>query len=121
MKITVQSIKRLYHELDGIFTDKEAWFLFKVAAFLETIGWTLLIIGILFSYNHWVGYDFILPIAGSIHGIFYLIYIFIVFFGHRSMKWGIWRFLFAEAISTVPFGALIFEQWVARRRRTGKI
>lgn len=114
-------IKRLYNELDGIFTDGEAWFLFKASAFLETFGWTLLIIGIVFSVERWPGYDWILPVAGSIHGIFYLGYTFIVFFAHRSLRWGVWRFLFAEAISVVPYGALALEWWAARRRRNGKI
>lgn len=117
----MDTIKQWYGELDGVFTDSEAWFLFKASAFLETFGWTLLIIGILFSVNHWPGDDWILPVAGSIHGIMYLIYVFIVFFGHRSLHWSFWRFLFAEAISVVPYGALVFEWWIARRRHTGNI
>lgn len=113
-------LRQAYHELDGIFTDGEAWFLFRVTAYLETIGWTLLIVGILCSVYKWPGNDWILAVAGSIHGIFYLAYLFIVLFGHRSMKWGVGRFLFAELISVVPYGALVFEKWVARRRRLGK-
>jgi len=112
---------RAYSALDNIFTDKEAWTLFKWAAFLETFGWTLLIIGIVFSYNKWAGHDAVLAVAGSIHGIFYIGYLFIVIFGHRSMNWSVWRFIFAELISVVPYGALAFELWVAHRRKTGKI
>jgi len=117
----IKIIHRAYDAIDDIFTDGEAWFLFRASAFLETFGWTLLIIGIVFSHYHWAGYDYILPISGSIHGVFYLIYVFIVFFSHRSMKWSVWRFIIAELLSTVPYGALVFERWVTKRRRSGKI
>lgn len=116
-----QKLRKSYHELDDTFTDSEAWFLFKVSAILETVGWTFLITGILFSVFKWPGDSWVLAIAGSIHGIFYIAYMFIVFFGHRSMQWSVWRFLFAEGISVVPYGALVFEVWVARRRDLGKI
>lgn len=113
--------RRFYDSLNGVFTDKEAWFLFKTSALLETIGWTLLIIGILFSVYKWPLYDYVLPIAGSLHGIFYIMYVLIVFFAHRSMKWSFWRFVVAEAVSVAPFAAWAFEQWVARRRRSGRV
>jgi integral membrane protein len=119
MNVIKQFTIKQYDNLKGIFTDKEAWMLFKLAAFLETFGWILLITGILFSHYKWFGYDYALPIAGSVHGILYLFYVFIVFFAHRSMQWSVWRFLVAEAVSNAPFGALIFELWVARRRRHG--
>ncbi len=107
-----------YHKLDGIFTDREAWGLFKIAAFVETIGWTLLIIGIVFDEFRWPHHSAILAVSGSIHGMLYIFYVFIVFFGHRSMSWGIWRFIVAELVSIVPYGALVFEQWVAYKRRS---
>lgn len=115
-----QLAKNAYNELDGIFTDKEAWWLFRAAAFSETFGWTCLIIGIVAVIQKWPYSSAYIAIAGSIHGILYLFYLFIVIFGHRSMKWSIWRFIFAEFISIVPYGALVFELWVARRRVIGK-
>lgn len=116
-KTTRKKLAHAYGELKGIFTDQEAWFLFKISAFLETFGWTVLIVGILFSHFKWPGYDYVLPLAGSIHGIFYLFYLFIVLFGHRSLSWGIWRFILAELISVVPYGALVLEQWIAHERK----
>jgi integral membrane protein len=110
------TIKRLYSELENIFTETEAWNLFKIAAILETIGWTLLIIGIAASVFSLPGKSFLLPIGGSIHGVLYIFYVFIVLFGHRSLSWSVPRFLFAEAISVVPYGALVFEQFMQRER-----
>jgi len=112
---------KAYKALDGIFTDKEAWTLFRIAAFVETFGWTLLIFAIIATKLGWPYADTYIAIGGSTHGILYLFYVFIVIFAHRSMKWSVWRFIFAELISVVPYGALVFEFWVARRRRKGKI
>ena len=116
-----QIAKRAYDALDNIFTDKEAWLLFRIAAFVETFGWTCLLIGIAAVTLKWPYAEAYIAVGGSIHGILYLFYVFIVIFGHRSMKWSIWRFIFAELISVVPYGALVFEIWVSRRRKQGNI
>lgn len=112
--------RRLLRELDNIFTDREAWFLFRWSAFLETFGWTLLLIGILFQVNKWPGYTWLLPVGGSLHGLFVIAYMFIAFFAHRSFKqkWSIGKMLIAEAISIIPYGALAFELYEAKKRRT---
>jgi integral membrane protein len=112
--------RRLLRELDAIFTDREAWFLFRWSAFLETFGWTLLLIGILFQVNKWPGDLWLLPVGGSLHGLFVIAYMFIAFFVHRSFtqKWSIRKMLLAEAISVIPYGALAFELYEAKRRRT---
>lgn len=112
---------RAYNALDGIFTDKEAWLLFRIATFLETLGWTCLLIGISSVVWKWPSSNVYIALAGSIHGILYLFYLFIVIFAHRSLKWSVWRFIFAELISVVPYGALMFELWVAHRRKSGKV
>ena len=95
--------------------------LFRIAAFVETFGWTLLLIGIAAVTQDWPNADTYIAVGGSIHGILYLFYLFIVIFAHRSMKWSVWRFIFAELISVVPYGALVFELWVAHRRKLGKV
>lgn len=107
----------LYRQLDGLFTDREAWWLFRSAALLETVGWTLLIFGIIYKKLQLPAYDYVLPLAGSTHGVFVVYYVFIVFFTHRSLGWGIWRCLIGEAVNAVPYGALVFELWNARQRR----
>lgn len=120
MKLKKISV-RAYDALDAIFTDREAWGLFKLAALVETVGWTCLIVGIIAVKLQWPRNDAYIAVAGSIHGILYLFYVFIVIFAHRSLKWSFWRFLFAEMISVVPYGALVFEGWVSHRRKHGKV
>ena len=112
-----EKVAKSYKALDNIFTDKEAWLLFRIAAFLETIGWVLLVTGIVFSVKKLPQHETVLALGGSIHGIFYIFYIFIIIFAHRSLKWGVMRFLVSGAVSTFPFGALIFEKWEAHRRK----
>lgn len=115
-----ETAKKAYAALDGIFTEREAWFLFRAAAFAETFGWTCLIIGIIAIWSHWPGAANYIALGGSIHGVLYLFYLFIVIFAHRPLKWSVWRFIFAELISVVPYGALVLELWVAHRRKHGK-
>ncbi len=93
--------------------------LFRLAAFVETFGWTLLLIGIAAVTFRWPSARYYIAIGGSVHGILYLFYLFIVIFAHRPLKWSVWRFIFAELISVVPYGALVFEKWVAWRRKRG--
>lgn len=104
-----------YARLDNIFTEKEAWTLYTFIAYAETIGWCLLLFGIFSKVNTWPLYDWALGIGGYVHGIIFVTYVLIVFFAHRSMKWNVWQFLAAEALSNVPFGALAFEQYITRK------
>lgn len=113
-------LHRAYVGLDNIFTDKEAWGLFRLATLVETIGWTCLLIGITAVVAKRPYSEDYIAVAGSVHGIFYLFYLFIVIFTHRSLSWSVWRFIFAELISVVPYGAWVFEIWVSHRRKHGK-
>ena len=115
-----ETAHKAYAALEHVFSDKEAWGLFRIAAIVETIGWTCLLIGIAAVKFGWERSDAYIAVGGSIHGIFYLFYVFIVIFGHRAMSWSPWRFGFAQLISIVPYGALVFEFWVAHRRKHGK-
>lgn len=105
------TLQRLYRDMDHIFTDREAWFLFRWAAWLETVGWTCLLIGILFQVAHWPGDTWLLPIGGSLHGMFVIAYMLVAFFAHRSFrrKWSLPKLLIAEVINMIPYGALVFE------------
>lgn len=101
---------KYYDQLDGIFSEKEAWILFRAVAFLETFGWICLLIGITAVASGWKYSDSYIAIGGTIHGLLFLAYNFIVIFAHRSLGWSVKRFIFALLISNVPFGALVFEQ-----------
>ncbi len=108
-------ISLAYSQLDGIFTKKEAWTLYKFAAYAETIGWCMLLFGIFSKVNEWPLHEWSLAIGGYFHGLIFIFYLFIVFFAHRSMNWTFWQFVWAEVVGNVPFGALAFEQYIKRR------
>lgn len=100
------------------FTDTEAWNLFRLAAFGEAFGWTLLIGSLVFQHYVTPGNNIPIDIAGQIHGTIFLIYIAAVVVLHPSLRWSPKRTLIAGLMSVPPYGTLVFEQWVARRRHT---
>lgn len=117
MKTIWNTIIDGYRRLERSFTGEEAWMLFRVVAILETVGWTLLITGILFKQFDLPLHDWILPIGGTLHGVFVMFYMLIVFFVHRSLRWSFRRMVFAEVISIIPYAALVFERWVSYERQ----
>lgn len=117
MKDVKATITGWYHQMDGIFAESEAWSLFKTMAILETIGWTMLLIGIMFKVNDWPLADVAISIGGSVHGMIVLAYMLVVLFAHRSMGWSVWKFTVAELINAIPYAVLVFEIWVARQRK----
>lgn len=117
MKDVKATITRWYHQMDGIFAESEAWSLFKTVAILETIGWTMLLVGIMFKMNHWPLADLAIAIGGSTHGMIVLAYMLVVLFAHRSMGWSVRKFVMAELINAIPYAVLVFEIWVSRQRK----
>lgn len=99
------------------FTDAEAWLLFKLAAFGEAVGWTLLISGIVLHDYIWVGNPYSIAIAGRIHGTLFLIYIVAVLVLSPSLKWRAWQTILASLCSVPPYGSLAYELFAAHRRR----
>lgn len=105
--------------LNNIFTDREAWFLFRWSAWLETVGWTMLITGIIFQVYHLPGESWVLPIGASLHGMFVIAYMGVVFGAHRSFrhKWSTGKMLTAELINIIPYAVLVFELYESRLRQ----
>lgn len=103
------------------FSEDEAWFLFKVAAFSEAAGWTLLIIGIFSQRFLFHGSNTPVLLSGRIHGTLFLIYILASAGLYPSLGWSRWRGLAAAVASVPPYGSLLFEQWESHVRRTKAI
>lgn len=99
------------------FTEAEAWMLFKLAAFAEAIGWTLLIAGILIARYVTPGNNDAVFIAGNIHGTIYLCYFVAPLVLYPSLGWSRWKSVSAVIAGVPPYGSLIFEQWAAHKRR----
>lgn len=98
------------------FTEAEAWMLFRIAAFSEAVGWTLLITGIVLKRYVLHGNDIPVQIAGQIHGMLFFAYFVAALVLYPSLGWSRWRALFAVAASVPPYGTLVIEQWAAHTR-----
>lgn len=113
---TQRGIAWLYDQLHW-FTDKEAWWIYRLGAVMETVGWTLLISAIIYRSFDLPLDDAFISVAGRIHGMFFVVYFAAVLATFRSMGWGIWRLLGALAAGVPPFTSLIFEQVMAWHRK----
>lgn len=99
------------------FTNNEAWMLFRLAAFAEAIGWTLLITGILLTEYIFPGNRVPVVLAGRTHGILFGIYVLAVIVLSPSLGWKWKRVIVAGLMSVPPYGTLIFELWNGHGRR----
>jgi integral membrane protein len=95
------------------FTENEAWGIFRIAAFAEAAGWTLLILGILIKQFIIPSSDVPIKLAGRVHGTLFLLYIVAVFALSPSQNWSKKRTIAAGLASIPPYGSLMFEQWAA--------
>jgi len=98
------------------FTEAEAWLLYRIAAFAEACGWTLLIAGILIERYLTPGNDTAVLIAGNIHGTIFLCYFVAPIILYPSLGWSRLRALTALVSGVPPYGSLLFEQWAAHKR-----
>jgi len=103
------------------FTENEAWLLFRIAAIAEAIGWTILIAGILIERYVTPGNSAAVLIAGQTHGMIFLGYLVAALGLYPSLGWSRFRALCALAISVPPYGTLLFEQYIAYRRKKQKL
>jgi integral membrane protein len=100
-----------------LFSDREAWNLFRLAAFSEALGWTLLIAGIVIKHFWTVGNDTPVRIAGEVHGTIFLFYLATVVVAAGSMGWSYGKTFVAGLASVPPYGTLVLEQILARSRQ----
>lgn len=99
------------------FTDKEAWMLFRMFAFTEAVGWTLLISAIIYRRLDLPGYEIAISIAGTMHGLFFSLYFLFALLTARSMEWGFWRISAALLAGMPPYTSLVYERLIAYQRK----
>lgn len=109
-------IARIYDKSHW-FSDTDAWLLFRIAAFTEAVGWTLLISAIVSRKLGMPGADIFVSIAGTLHGVFFLTFFCILLATARSMEWGIWRLSGGLVAGNVPYGSVVFERIIRWHRR----
>ena len=110
------TVNHIYHGTHW-FTDKQAWTLFRLFAFMEIVGWTLLISAIIYRKFNLPLDDVFVSMAGRIHGMVFSLYFLFVLLTARSMLWGFWRVAAALLAGMPPYTALIFEKAMAYHRK----
>lgn len=104
-------------EANKVFTEREAWGLFRLFALAEAFGWTILIAGILIDRTHWKYHGYAVPIAGQIHGMIFLSYFAIVLVTYGSLGWSRKKFIASLACGVPPYGTLVFEIFARQQRQ----
>lgn len=106
----------VYHKTHW-FTDREAWGIFRFFAILEAIGWSLLIIAIMYRRMGLPEAASVVSFAGHIHGIGFGLYFLFTILVARSMEWGIGRIGTAIVAGMPPYGSILFERIMAIHRK----
>ena len=101
------------------FTESDAWLLFRIAAYGEAVGWTLLVAGILLKRFVFHGNDTAVLIAGQIHGMIFFGYLVAALGLYPSLGWSRLRAIISLAASVPPYGTLLVEIWSAHTRHSG--
>ena len=104
-------------EGNRVFSENEGWMLFRLAAFGEAAGWTLLICGIACERYILPGNQIPVFIAGRIHGMLFLLYALAAIGLYPALRWSRRRAFVALLASVPPYGSLLFEQWAHHARR----
>jgi integral membrane protein len=90
--------------------------LFRIAAVAEACSWLGLLTGMLIKYvvvHNPIG----VKIFGPVHGALFVAYLVaLVWVAHRE-RWGLPRLAAGALAAVPPFTSLLFERWVAHRRR----
>lgn len=99
------------------FSDADAWMLFRLAAIVEAVGWTLLISAIVSRRLGMPGADIAVSMAGTVHGVFFLVFFVILLVTARSMEWGPWRLGSGLIAGNIPYASIAFERLMTWHRR----
>lgn len=117
--MTVMFRKLLHHyEHHRLFSQPEAWALFRLAAIGEAVGWTLLLSALLWQHFHLPGNTIPVQLAGQLHGMLFLAYLLAAIGLYPPLHWRRRWALLALLASLPPYGSLAFEQLMQRRRCT---
>jgi len=107
-------------EHNQVFTENEAWALFRLAAISEAVGWTMLIIGIGWEHFGLIGGHTPVFLAGRTHGMLFSLYALAAIGLYPTLGWSRKRAFVALLASVPPYGSLLFEQWAKHMRQTSE-
>ena len=93
--------------------------IFRITAIAEAFSWTGLLVGMFLKYvtetteaGVWL--------FGRLHGGLFIAYIAATLWVAFAERWSLWRTGFGLLASIPPLTTLVFDWWVARRRRVAE-
>jgi len=120
MKSLMQTIGRyimFVYNKTHLFTDKEAWGVFRFWSIMEAVTWTMLISAIIYRRLGLPEAASVVSFAGHLHGIAFMFYFFFVLLLARSMEWRLLRVGSAIVAGMPPYGTLVFEKAMGYYRK----
>ena len=116
MTTVTKPVSWLYHKTHW-FTDAEAWGVYRFAAYVEAGIWLYFILSILYGALGLPLAEEVVKYGRSLFGTAYGVYVIFVLIAARSMGWGVRCVAAAVLAGIPPFGSIVYERTVARRRR----
>jgi integral membrane protein len=99
------------------FTDKEAWAVFRFFAYVQGIGWTILILALTYGVLGLPQTESVVSFGRSSLGIFFGLYFIMSFIVARSLGWGVGRVSLAIISGVPPYGSILFERLMTAHRK----
>lgn len=110
------SFRRAY-DLMHLFTDKEAWGIYRFAAFVEAGIWGFFVATVIYQLAGLPLGAEVFRFGRSILGVAIVVYSILTILAVRSMEWGFGRVVLALVAGVMPFGSLVFEHIVGKHRK----
>ncbi len=109
-------LRRAYDKMH-LFTDKEAWGLYRFAAFVEAGFWVFCIATFIYGAAGLPLAESVVAYGRSILGTAYGVYAIFVILIARSLEWRIGKVLLALIAGALPLGSIVFERLMGRHRK----
>ena len=81
----------------------------KTVGYLEGLSF-LILLGIAMPMKYFMDMPLAVMIAGSLHGLFFVLYILSILYVWNVKKWPLMRTFLAMVSSVIPFGPFIFDR-----------
>ncbi|MBW3468522.1 DUF3817 domain-containing protein [Arthrospiribacter ruber] len=98
-------------------SEKAKWLKrFKITSIIEGISFLVLLF-IAMPLKYQLDMPLAVTYVGWVHGILFVIYIYVVFPTARKVGWDFTKTFFALVASVLPFGPFIFDRYLTRKEK----
>lgn len=116
MKMMTVFLREMYDKTHW-FTDKEAWGVYRFAAYVEAGFWAFFILTMIYGALELPQKESVVMYGRSIWGTAYGVYVIFVLISVRSMEWRFEKTAAAVLAGIPPFGSLLFVRAVKKQRQ----